>query len=392
MALNKEQSDAVDAGVRFYFDSSEQVFQIDGEAGTGKSYVLNQIAQRLHFRMEDILPMAYIGQAALVMRTKGMYTARSIHSSIYEPIIEYDYDNIDPVYNRPKTKTIWKPRDLSSYRAIFIDEGWCVPDTLKKDILASGLKIYVAGDSGQLPPVEGNPAFLVDGKIHHLREPMRQGADSPIIYLAQRARRGLPIHCGLYGNQVLVIEEKDLNDTMLSMANTVICYRNATRDYFNKYIRENIYNRHRDIPTYGDRVICRKNNWANEIDGISLANGLVGVVSNEPSPLRFDGKIFHMDFKPDLLLQPFKDLPCDYEYFISPIEKRKLLKNSPFHPGEKFEFAYASTAHLSQGSEYACGIYIEEDTGYDIRDQINYVGITRFKQGLIYVKRSKRFY
>lgn len=393
MIANKEQLKIINEGVNFYLNSSEQVFQIDGEAGTGKSFVLNEIAKRLNFKMTEILPMAYIGQAALVMRTKGMYTAKSIHSSIYEPVEEIDTSRTNTVFNRPILKTVWKLKDLSNYKALFIDEGWMVPDgKIKNDLLSTGLKIFVAGDSGQLPPIDGNPAFLTSGKVHHLIEPMRQSLNSPILYLAKRARHGLPIDCGLYGNNALVIEERDLNDRMLSIANSIICYRNNTRDSFNKYIRENIYHHSRDIPSYGDRVICRKNNWNAEVDGISLANGLVGTVCNEPSPLLFDGITFHMDFLPDLLNTPFLNVSCDYNYFTGNSETRRKIKNDQYSVGEKFEFAYASTAHLSQGSEYPVGIYIEEECRNNIFNQINYVGITRFKQGLIYVKKGKKIY
>ena len=36
---------------------------------------------------------------------------------------------------------------------------------------------------------------------------MRQASDSPLVYLAGRARVGLPIETGMYGSDVLVIFE-----------------------------------------------------------------------------------------------------------------------------------------------------------------------------------------
>ena len=36
------------------------------------------------------------------------------------------------------------------------------------------------------------------------------------------------------------------------------------------------------------------------------------------------------------------------------------MKNSPYSFGNKFEFGYAITTHMSQGSEFNNGIYFEE--------------------------------
>ena len=43
-----------------------------------------------------------------------------------------------------------------------------------------------------------------------------------------------------------------------------------------------------NLPKYGERVICRKNNWDISIDGIALANGLAGHVVNNPDPSSFN--------------------------------------------------------------------------------------------------------
>ena len=84
----------------------------------------------------------------------------------------------------------------------------------------------------------------------------------------------------------------------------------------------------------------------------------------------------------------------DYKYINAPYEERNTLKESKFSvfTGEKFEYAYALTTHLSQGSEYPCGIYYEEFLRSNIQNQLNYTGITRMKEFLIYVKKSKKIF
>ena len=56
------------------------------------------------------------------------------------------------------------------------------------------------------------------------------------------------------------------------------------------------------------------------------------------------------------------------------------------------EFGYALTTHLSQGSQYNNVIYIEEYLNKDIQNRLNYTGVTRATNSLLYVKRKKKFY
>ena len=51
-----------------------------------------------------------------------------------------------------------------------------------------------------------------------------------------------------------------------------------------------------------------------------------------------------------------------------------------------FEFGYALTGWIAQGSQWNNVIYIEEGMHPSIRNQLNYVGATRAVQNLIYVK------
>jgi exodeoxyribonuclease-5 len=397
MVLNEQQEYIAEQGYRFYKYSSAQLFQYDGLPGTGKSVVMMEIARRLVneglLKWEQILPMAYTGQAAIVMRTKGFPNARSIHSSIYMadylPVIVDGKPVMNTKYNVPELKLTMVPKDLHNIKLMLIDEAWMVPRRMKRDIEHYGIKIIACGDSGQLPPIGDSPAYLVDGKIYHLTQIMRQKEGSGIVYIANRCLQGLPINNGFYGN-ALVIEMKDLTDEMIANASIVICGKNATRDSINDRVRHNILHIDSDLPTHGERVICRRNNWSIETDGISLANGLTGTCISSPRIALFDGKIFSMDFLPDLCSSPFLNLPCDYEYFLSPASEKKDIKNSPYSKGEKFDLAYSLTTHLAQGAEYSNGIYIEEQLkDPSISRNLNNTGVTRFRDAMIYVKPNR---
>ena len=41
---------------------------------------MNEIIKRLGMSIADVMPTAYTGAAAIVMRTKGLYNAKTIHS------------------------------------------------------------------------------------------------------------------------------------------------------------------------------------------------------------------------------------------------------------------------------------------------------------------------
>lgn len=400
IVLNQEQQAISDAAVDWYKNSSDLLFQYDGEAGTGKSVVLFDIVQRLGLTPDQILPMAYTGAATIVMRTKGFTNACTCHSGLFVPVQEVSKDPVtgevlmDKQFNTPIVTWKFIPKDFTnSYiKLIIIDEAWMVPRSFRKYIEDTGIKVIATGDSGQLPPVSDAPAYLVDGKIYHLTQLMRQAESSPLIYLAHRARRGLPIECGLYGKDALVIFDDEVGNDLIAKSNIVLCGTNKTRDSINNRVRYQLLNKFNDFPEYGERLICRKNDWTKTIQGISLANGLVGTVVKPPEIGTYNGKDLVLDFLPDLLSVPFVDLKISHQYLNSSYQEREKLKKSPYLTGDLMEYAYAITVHLSQGSEYNCGIYFEENLGSNLQNNLNYTAITRFKHQIVYAVPRLRYH
>lgn len=391
--LNSGQQKIKDEAVDWFRNGSSQVFEIEGAAGTGKSFLIFQILQELGLTPAQFLPMAYTGQASIVMRTRGFTTAKSIHSSLYETVDVYD-NKINQAFGVPYKKQEFRLRQFidPNICLFFIDEGYMVPDYMVKDILSFGIKTIVCGDSHQLPPVGGQPGFLTGYGVHRLTELMRQSADSPIVYIAMRAMQGLPIHSGMYGNQVLVVDDNEFCPQMIGYADCIVCGTNRTRDILNSYIRQ-IAGFNTALPSFGERIICRNNNWQMVQDGIALANGLSGTVVSQPDVSGYDGKAFKVHFKPDLVNTVFFDVPINYEYFTAPYDEKQNLKESArkWMLGEMFEYAYALTTHLCQGAEYPRGIYIEEFMRPQIQNQLNYTGVTRFKNSLIYIKKTNKY-
>lgn len=399
MIFNPGQEYALQEGVRhIHGDTSEQVLQISGGPGTGKTTIMHEMIRRIGIPIDRVAPMAFIGQAAINMRFKGLLNAKTIHSWLYDVVEVPVYDErgmvvMDPVYNKPVTRPEFIPRDLKDIDYFMIDEGSTVPMNMKQDILSRGKKIIVFGDLDQLPPVGDEPAFFRNGRVIKLTEIIRQAKGSEIIKLANFVLHGGIPSPGIYGN-VLVIEPEDLTDEMIMASQIVLCGKNATRDSMNNHIRQDLLHYHTNLPAFGEKVICRKNNWTIERDGISLANGLAGSVIRPADVTRFDGKTFAIDFVPNFTNILFDDIKCDYEYFTAPRAQKEFLKNSKYSIGNKFEYAYTITTHLAQGAQYSNGIYISEYLNKDIQRNLNFTGVTRFKNYMIYVlpPRRSKFY
>lgn len=398
--LNNDQSRVYYKALEWYKKGNDQTFEISGPPGSGKTYLINYIIDSLGIDRDRVAPMSYTGAAAINMRVKGMYNARTCYSWLYNCVQqtvlnEYGLPVMDPIFNRPKTKIqfVKKPR-LDNIDLILVDEAGSVPPDIRKVIDEKGLPVIAAGDLDQLPPIEGNPGYLNNpSRVHIINEIMRQNANNSIIILSQRAKNKQPIHNGFYGN-VLVIYDDELTDEMIRNSSILICGKNNTRDYYTDYIRHHLLGYNTTLPVYGERVVCRKNNWTIESNGINLTNGLLGNVISYPDPSSIDRKrnTYMMNFKPDLGELPFNDLECDFKYLTANSSVRNQLKNSPYSFGNKFEFGYAITTHMSQGSEFNNGIYIEEYLNPSINNKLNYVGLTRFKNFCIYVKRRPKKY
>ena len=69
-----------------------------------------------------------------------------------------------------------------------------------------------------------------------------------------------------------------------------------------------------------------------------------------------------------------------------------MIKTDRFSPGEKFEYGYAITTHSSQGSAFRSVLYKSEFLRADIQNNLDYTGITRAREFLIYVKQKRRYY
>lgn len=392
LQLTTEQEELVDQIVDWFWNkNADPVFEYTGKAGCGKSVVMSEAIRKMGLHPWEVAPAAFTGTASLVLRSKGLFNAKTIHSWIFTPKFVRDENQYDAYLNRYKTKLIFVDKDLPpEVKLMCIDEASFVPMSLKKKLLDKGVKILACGDLNQLPPVGDNPAFLTSKNIFELTQIMRQEESSGIVQIANKILNNEKLSPGTYDN-VDIIEENDITDDMLMKADIVLCGKNKTRDYYNRRIRTLCgIEPDKKIPMHGEKVICRKNNWRYDLDGINLVNGMTGIVADYPTvgSISRNNKFFKIDFTPFSFNRTFKDLKCSYEYFSASKEKKEILRNSKWIKGERFELGYCITTHLSQGSQYNNGIYISEWLGGDIIKNLDYTGITRFAKHCTFVLRN----
>ncbi|MGL6099432.1 MAG: ATP-dependent DNA helicase [Fusobacteriaceae bacterium] len=405
--FNEGQSKAIDLAEDWYFSFVEgkrvnPTFEISGAAGTGKTSIIYGLMERLKLDItKDVKFMALIGQAALVMRMKGL-DANTIHGSMYcmYEKIATDVDG-KPMFdsqNRPITTTGWTKKSIQEFgrcHLIVVDEGSMVDPKMARDILSYGIPVIVLGDLNQLPPIFGKSAFLTDPDIV-LTKIERQSEGHPIIDISCKARNGVHIEKGEYGDngEVQVIYQSELTDEMLTGVDIVICAKNVTRNNINNRVRR-ILGYTGNLPNIGERLVFRKNNWKRIIDKVvAITNGLQCCVTSNVDVSNISGKgVFNASVKPvfnSMGTSQFDYVPIDYGYFMQGCKSDKCVER--FNEGEKAEFGYSITCHMSQGSQYSSVLVYEEVLSKDIHRKWLYTAVTRAVDKLILVRPDPKSY
>ena len=100
----------------------------------------------------------------------------------------------------------------------------------------------------------------------------------------------------------------------------------------------------------------------------------------------------NIDFTPDFLDDAFEDIPMDLTYLFATHEDRQ--SGAFFGNGNLFEYAYAATCQLAQGSQYDNVMVIDEDSTShsDYHRRWLYTAVTRAKYGLTIVRKRPKFF
>lgn len=396
MELSGEQQKAKDM-VLSWMDSwtpgsQRQIFRLFGYAGTGKTTTIRSI-------VEDIGGFvgfgAYTGKAALVMRKQEL-PAQTLHSLIYRPVPP-DKKKCEELYKRIQEGETHLKKDLADASKVqfeldveselekmdllVLDECSMVNDAMLQDLLLFKTPILVLGDPGQLPPIEGTGALIRDTPDIVLKEIHRQGADSPIIDFATRARNGISLPLSDSG-PAKHVKARDFGDVYpyLKGAPQVITGKNNTRRYLNQRLRPGSSM----FPEVGERLICLRND-----SQLGLFNGLMVEVlevgDQRDSSIELVIKSELEDSEPQNVLA----LSAYFQEYEIP-KSLEAVKWWQRRDIQEFDFGYAITVHKAQGSQWPSILFV--DDGFYVWDRKMrhrwlYTGITRAAEDLTIVSK-----
>jgi exodeoxyribonuclease V len=384
--LTDDQTSAIRAAVDWYKNRRkvQQVFQINGLAGTGKTSIIPYIIDDLGLDPErNVVFGTYTGKAALVLRKKGI-PCRTIHSLIYELV------------KTEKGTPVWKLNDKSDVRSaklIVLDEVSMVDREMAADLLSFGKPVIVLGDHGQLPPVNGEAAFSPQNPDAVLTQIHRQAAENPIIRIAHMARTGQVIPYGEHGGSVLVAPQYKIELPQLLAADQVICGFNNTRFQLNNRMRRAL-DLQTALPTGPDeKIICLRNDHRH-----GILNGMFLQLDEieELEGIGFKAVVFNEEGKAvaGYCRQDGEDEPQPKKL---PVYTGFFLDHQKFDPGRadkdwklkrgmvEATFGYAITCHKSQGSQWDNVLIWDDGLGKTRRERSRwlYTAITRASEGLV---------
>lgn len=389
MELTTKQAEGLKIAIQRFKDHQPWTC-IAGYAGTGKSTLVKYIVAALDLdEQNDVCYVAYTGKAAKVLKDKGCPNAMTAHRLLYQSVPRND----GTFYHKIK-----RPLE-HHYELIVVDEISMLPKEMWDLLLSHKIHVICLGDPFQLPPIGEDNGVLAKPHIF-LDEIMRQAQESEIIRLTMDIREGKPLEL-FKGNEVQVIDQKDIVGGMYGWADQIIVAKNLTRRTINNQMRKMLFNTEDTTPIVGDKVICLRNDWEHPSAAGDIAvNGTIGQLSNiriKEHP--FLHPMMLTDFLPedyddmDVEFSPvdlyFRNINMDYKLLTTGEETvtKENFKTFPkiWRP-QTYDYAYAITCHKSQGSEYDKVLVFEEFLKGGEHARWLYTAATRAKKKLILVR------
>lgn len=411
--LTKEQKTAYSKICKFIDNTKKDAprwMTIDGKAGVGKTTVLisillkyctkkNIIAGAIAHKAKQVLCDKFKASCRVPYPKVDFYSVASmLGMKLNEETGEFEYGYAESV-----------PAEDADI--ILIDECSMISGEQMEFILSISnprARIIFSGDIGQLPPIGKknetiiSPTFSTKN-IVHLHTRMRQAEESPILPYSDYYWDSVtgdvdkvstaPVenivndHGGIYFSDRAdalskyadvfkgAVERGDL-DTV-----KYVCYRNVTRQYMNRMLRNHIFNNPTDEYLPGDFVIFMDNYSTDEsnsfkrldnsseyiIESAELKRGTCGSIEISYWDINFVG----VEYTVPVVAGVSK---TDFDFYIKQSfakafsikeksERKEALK-AVYRIKNSYaniDYSYAITSHKSQGSTYKCVIVDKSD-------------------------------
>jgi exodeoxyribonuclease-5 len=352
MPLTNEQKDILKKIIGNL--DNQQVQTLGGYAGTGKSTIITVLLEALSRRGMNFCAAAFTGKATNVLRKKGM-NANTIHGTIYEP------------YKDKDNETVWRLAERSTLATkgidgFIIDEASMVSKEIDTDLASFGLPIIYVGDHGQLEPI-GTKFNIMQNPMYKLETVHRNAGE--IAHFAEHLRKGNPSTTFKGATKVQIVRESAVEDRHLANVDQIICAFNKTRVILNEKVR--VYKKiNYTYIAIGEKVICLRNNKKQ-----GLFNGMQGIVKKVHKNDRFD-------FVSDNNF--YEKVHYDPDQFGKDTNQFEFSQSA-----NPFDYAYAITAHKSQGDEFGSVVAYEQRCDKWDHVRWSYTVASRAKTSLIWI-------
>jgi exodeoxyribonuclease-5 len=236
-----------------------------------------------------------------------------------------------------------------------------VSKEIHEDLLSYNLPIIYIGDHGQLEPI-GSKFNLMENPDYKLETIHRNAGE--IAHFANHLRMGKNPQIFKSEKKVKIVEKTQISKKDFTKCDQIICAFNKTRANMNEFVRSEL-EINQEILTEGERIICLKNN-----KNLKLFNGMQGIVEK----IHKNGRINFNNGE-----EVFKKILIDYNQFGK--EKNEFEFQNDENP---FDYAYAITAHKSQGDSFGKVIVLQEKCDKWDEKRWNYTSASRARHLLIW--------
>lgn len=402
--LTDDQSTAYSAVVDLITDKDKSILVIDGFAGTGKTTLVNTVADEWNtivaisngaIKDWKFTMTATTNKAADALSNATGKIAGTIHSLLGLRVLNTGYR---------KTKLVDSGNELEMNQVIVIDEASFIDDELLMVLLSKikdrNIKLIFIGDPCQLKPVNSNttPVFSSGFDTVYLTQVVRQSDNSPIKTLSLGLRelvKGQPMpSAGVNGVDILHLPRDEfakafIDDCIKLPGNSVraLAWTNKQAIAYNDMVSRAIKG-HPDIAV-GDVAVVNKRYKINRTVTLPTEStvGITGI-----------GPWFVDDYGIKC-----REVLTSYNYTLIEAQSLSLVETAirqaydannymEAHELEEryadLRLMYASTVNKSQGSTYDV-VYVDLDNigACKDRDQVNrmvYVAVSRAKKKVVF--------